>query len=319
MGWPVWLGNTLFFAVPAVLYVIVIAVSAARWGQPLAILGVIAGSDNRLSLSRLQAFAWTLVIFGGFAASMAVSVKITPERWVGIPAEMLELAGIAIASGVFSSLIAAQTDEAAASQALYAEIRTLSSSTAAGVSPSGKHTELVIWGVNLGASARARLGGSLRAKVATATLAKTSDPDLIAHVKDKGLLVPPGDLAVLVGALTPVSQFAGPLVVDTANGRAAYDITLDLPTIILGRARPSYELSDLFRDDKNPLALDLMKVQMFGWTALAILIYVIFFVKQLAPTITELPNVDPSIVALTGVSQAGYLIGKAVTGLRKSP
>ena len=32
----------------------------------------IAGSDNRLSLSRLQVLAWTLVIFGSFTAAMVI-------------------------------------------------------------------------------------------------------------------------------------------------------------------------------------------------------------------------------------------------------
>lgn len=309
MGWPVGLGIALFFVVPVALWVIVVLVGALRWGQPAAFLGLIAGSDNRLSLSRLQAFAWTLVIFGGFAAAMAVSVKVNAERWVGIPDEVLELAGIAIASGVFSSLIAAQTDEAAASQVLYAEIHSPSENTSAGIAPGGKRNQLVIWGVNLGTAARARLGGELRAKVALANMAPTDDPDLKGRHPD---------LDTLTGALTPVSRFAGPLVIDTASGRAAYDVELNPPTITLTRARPSYELSDLFRDDKNPVALDLMKFQMFGWTALALLIYIIFFVKQLAPTITALPTVDPSIVVLTGVSQAGYLAGKAIGGLRKS-
>src|SRR5258708_7492406 len=34
------------------------------------IFGLIAGADNRLSLSRLQAFVWTMVIFGTYSAAM---------------------------------------------------------------------------------------------------------------------------------------------------------------------------------------------------------------------------------------------------------
>jgi|GEM_PF-2389022 len=67
-------GWLVFFLVPILLWLL--AGGAAMWkGRKSPFLAYIAGSDNRLSLSRLQAFLWTLVIFGAFAAAMAVHSK----------------------------------------------------------------------------------------------------------------------------------------------------------------------------------------------------------------------------------------------------
>ncbi len=76
MNFPVGWGYRLVFLVPILLWLIV-SLSIRRgesWSAKL--LAFIAGSDNRLSLSRLQAFAWTLVIFGSFFAAMAIHSKI---------------------------------------------------------------------------------------------------------------------------------------------------------------------------------------------------------------------------------------------------
>ena len=83
----------------------------------------------------------------------------------------------------------------------------------------------------------------------------------------------------------------------------------------MGLPKIYYEFSDLFRDDKNPSGFDLMKFQMFGWTLIAIVIYVYLFLADLHPTIESLPVVPASIVILTGLSQSGYLTGKAVSSM----
>jgi hypothetical protein len=45
-----------------------------------------------------------------------------------------------------------------------------------------------------------------------------------------------------------------------------------------------------------------MKFQMFGWTLIAVVLYVILFLDNLKASMLQLPGVDPSIVILTGVS-----------------
>ena len=62
-----------------------------------------------------------------------------------------------------------------------------------------------------------------------------------------------------------------------------------------------------------------MKFQMLGWTVVAFFIYAYLFLAHLAPNITTLPVVDSSIAVLTGVSQAGYLVGKGVSNMQPNP
>jgi hypothetical protein len=108
------------------------------------------------------------------------------------------------------------------------------------------------------------------------------------------------------------------LIVDTANGKLSYELSGTTPGLILGLPIVHYEFSDLFRDDKNPSGLDLMKFQMFGWTVVAIVIYVyLFLVVDFRTDLESLPVVPASIVILTGLSQSGYLTGKAVSNVGK--
>ena len=108
------------------------------------------------------------------------------------------------------------------------------------------------------------------------------------------------------------------LVVETSHAKLAYKLSgtpqqpgLGLPTFV-------YDPADLFRDDKDPSTFSLMKFQMFGWTIIAIVIYSWIFLTNLNPHISVLPNVDKTVVILTGLSQSGYLVGKAVGNAKSS-
>ncbi len=73
----------------------------------------------------------------------------------------------------------------------------------------------------------------------------------------------------------------------------------------------------IFQDDGG--APDLAKIQMMGFTIIAIGIFVatvihqIFGAKTNANLTTSLPNIDPSLMVLMGISQGGYLGKKLVT------
>src|SRR5262249_28082739 len=71
MNWPKSLGYVVFFIVPLILWGIA-AMATKRRGPGARAFAIVAGSDNRLSLARLQALAWTLVIFGSFVAAMSI-------------------------------------------------------------------------------------------------------------------------------------------------------------------------------------------------------------------------------------------------------
>jgi hypothetical protein len=88
-------------------------------------------------------------------------------------------------------------------------------------------------------------------------------------------------------------------------------------------------VSDMLMESGKPA---LFRYQMFLWTLIGIAIYLLLFFSVAITTITDvekfencksncgsdplagfsLPNIDPSLVILTGLSQGGYLSGKLV-------
>lgn len=74
-------------------------------------------------------------------------------------------------------------------------------------------------------------------------------------------------------------------------------------------------MAQVVTDDEN--APDLSKVQMLAWTALAGVIYLIKTFQMLGQYITgdndlsQLPDIDTTLMALMGIGQAAYLGKKA--------
>lgn len=278
MGAPNAFGYIVFFLAPFVLWFVVDR-AAASSGDRQPLLAIIAGGDGRLSVSRLQALLWTFVVFGAYCAAMAVSSQVTTQSWIQIPETLLALTGISIASGVLSSLIARAIDDSKSM-----EIQDLKYSD-------DKQLIYII-------------GKDFGNKRGTVKFGGNSVP--VKVWDDKQLTL----LAAAAGNKAKV------LVVDTANGKAGHRLTLKDSGYELSEATTAYELIDLFRNDQSARGLDLMKFQMFGWTIIAIAIYVIYFLTRLNSSISALPAVDSSVVVLTGISQAGYLAGKGVATTR---
>lgn len=417
MGQQRWIGLLLFFGLPIFLWAVG-TVAVKRRGVGARIVAFIAGSDNRLSLSRLQAFLWTLVIFGSFAAAMTIHTKISPittqeskdrvekakaeagraaealtaadtrvneyrkkaeeaarakaeadikagdakskaeaspgntelatasndaatrakdaaagltlaeklaaqsvteaeaarkakaaadtaaavsgNDWVKIPPELLALAGIAIGAGVFSSLISAVKSEDKTACVTSVQFINCSDYKQNKVGPwNGANASpycLVINGRDMAKDGQVRLN---------------STPAAIEDWKDDGTRI-----IVNIPDKLPNDPT---LIVDTGNGKLCYKLAGTVTNVTLGAAVSYYEFADLFRDDKNPRVMDLMKFQMFGWTLVAIVIYAWLFLSNLHDHIETLPRVDQSIVILTGLSQGGYLTGKAVTNINQPP
>jgi hypothetical protein len=501
-------GPLMFFLVPLLLWFLATAFvrrreSSARY------LAFIAGSDSRLSLSRLQALVWTLVIFGSFAAAMTIHIRILPltqaevdenksnaatadkvagslkeeldkaetelksfidkkkiandvlieataklqstvnheaapeqedaarkelttaqtnyetadsvftahaqefeklmkraeaakakqaemkdlassSNWVLIPTSLLALAGIAIGSGVFSSVISAVNNEE--KTATLTGIRKLDenekkNSSSQGVANSKSINLLKITGTDLGKSGRVRLGwGNTTVSISilfwnengteiiadvpngayNALIVDTTNGKLSLGLKDQaldqkavteneikkqqaeadkttkmlqekeGLLnTLKAGLQSLIDKNAPADQIAA---ANTAVATAQVDVQTQtgllnginsqitalqeqirpgkVENLSLGNPISYYEFSDLFRDDKSPMRMDLMKFQMFGWTVVAISIYSWLFLSNLSNTIQSLPVLPESIVILTGLSQAGYLAGKGTSNIR---
>jgi hypothetical protein len=267
------------------------------------------GADSTLKTLRAQSSAvMSAAREAGTQASAAALAAEELEtdaarvQWVAIPAVLLALAGVSIGSGVIATLISSGTSSGvrpcvlslAAEQ--YATLRVRYPKL--GVPRNPNVTCVVINGTGLGNIGRVRFN--------------TDFADILFWADDGTtiVIVPPAE----------ADRKERTLVVDTANGKVAYGAmgamtTFDssVPRVELGSATDYLEWSDLFRSDSDPTNVDLMKFQMFGWTLIAVSLYLWSFfsvVARQSAIVASLPPIDPSLVALTGVSQLAYLTNK---------
>lgn len=266
---------------------------AARFLGRKSLVVFIGGDDDRLSLSKAQAFAWTLIIVSSYVAAMAVHTLFKPEQpWIAIPNSLLTLAGIVIGSGVFSSVISAIKEEKRTAEVT-------------GLAYDDQKRVLTITGVAFGKN---------RGAVRIVGFDKKRWELSVSHWDDVKILVtiePNVEKRLFVLAEDgPVSK-TNTLVVDTQNGKASYRFDFDGTTVTLGKPIIYYEFVDFFRDDQNPSILSIMKYQMFVWTLIAIVIYTYVFLRNPSTSISTLPELGEKFVILMGLSQAGYLGGKA--------
>jgi hypothetical protein len=87
--------------------------------------------------------------------------------------------------------------------------------------------------------------------------------------------------------------------------------------LVVSTRPESAQWADLFRGEEtgNAAHLDLGKIQMLYFTIVLVLAYAVALGRAFASSearIGELPAVDSSMVALLGISHAGYLIYKAI-------
>lgn len=280
----------VFFAAMAGLWLL--GLLAAKYLGRKSLIIFIGGDDDRLSLSKAQAFAWTLIIMSSYLAAMAVHKKFLPsDQWITIPPDLLALAGIVIGSGVFSSVISAIKEEKRT-----AEVTRLDRD----------QSVFTITGTALGKNRGAvRIVGS-DGKRWELSVSHWDDTEV-------KLLIDPTVEKRIFGNSQAVGRVKkNTLIVDTRNGKASY--RFDDFTTTTEKLEPIvyYEFVDFFRDDQNPSILSIMKYQMFAWTVIAIVIYTYIFLQNPSDTITTLPVLHRTFVILMGLSQAGYLGGKAM-------
>jgi hypothetical protein len=87
--------------------------------------------------------------------------------------------------------------------------------------------------------------------------------------------------------------------------------------IVIWKWPQDARLADLFQGDEvgNAAHLDLGKVQMFFFTLVLVLTYtaaLVLMFTDASTAITGLPPVDQGMVALLGISHAGFLANNAV-------
>jgi hypothetical protein len=389
----------VFFAVPLVFWWLISRLTQQGHGRVLS--AVITGNDGRLSLSRLQAFLWTMLILGSFCAAMvarpwpanvdkaevtvrenalqqakvnldaAVAALAAAEaemasrlatrtegragfreaeeawkhaatadkkpatalltekgtalrkaeieytaavrqverlrlgrssaedahddakkryrrtQWVKIPTELLALAGISLATGVFSAAISAGNDTSGAPPTVWSIGPVPVANLPPGSQPTLRTTIVEILGKDFGSSSgEVRFDGRYLRPLhwSETVLYLDEDPNL---------------------------RFRN-VTVDTAGGKASYEnrpAPYGLTSVVI------LETRDLFREDSNPRMFSITKFQMFAWTLVAIAFYTAVLLSHLDASIDALPTVDATLVMLTGLSAGGYLGGKAAANM----
>jgi hypothetical protein len=86
--------------------------------------------------------------------------------------------------------------------------------------------------------------------------------------------------------------------------------------VVVNKLLEDAQMSDLFKGEEigNAAQVDLAKIQMFYFTLILVIVYAVALGKLLAggTAIAQFPPFDKSMVALLGISHAGYLTSKAV-------
>jgi hypothetical protein len=193
-------------------------------------------------------------------------------QWVRIPNELLALAGISLATGVFASVISAAGNSTATPPPV---------PVITGLTPSGN--VLTVSGSGFDVPKNGISPGEVRVDGRAVQPKNWTDTKI--------------DLDLATGAYKTV-------IVDTAGGKDAFSAQTNGRITVL-------EWRDLLREDTAPDQFSMTKFQMFAWTIIAVFFYTLIFLSNLGKEIDALPVVDSTLVLLTGLSQGGYLGGKA--------
>jgi len=148
--------------------------------------------------------------------------------------------------------------------------------------------------------------------------------NLVAGLPDPLAVAIPEDLWWLMGIST-TSLVASPLLKATKKSKEADDdetTRANLPRdrveglLVLNTDPGQAHFSDMFRGEEiaNSTVLDVAKVQMFYFTVILVIAYGASLATAMGVfPITELPDMSGGMVALLGISHAGYLTGKSTT------
>gem|GEM_PF-5084474 len=120
---------------------------------------------------------------------------------------------------------------------------------------------------------------------------------------------------LLLGALTSVAFSQG---LSENKYQQYYNVSIDTTqpqfADAIPRDRPRKFITMLMEDDKYSIT----RVQLFAWTWIALFVYVLTFSLNLSAAFAYqekvtviLPDIDHNLLVLSGISQAGFVAGKA--------
>lgn len=162
-----------------------------------------------------------------------------------------------------------------------------------------------------------------------------------AGVADPLAISIPSQLWILMGIST-TSMIGSPLLLSTKRekqpdaklwkntvenlkSKGCANVEDKTPQMIITNLKPeSAQWADLFRGEEaaNAAALDLGKIQMFYFTIILVLAYIVALTGLFSSesrTIFSFPELHESMIALIGISHTGYLANKAVPHSPEAP
>lgn len=279
---PLW----IWIALLALLLALTLILSRAytrRW------LGILIDARNKYSLSRLQMMLWTIIILSAFVAAVLANIQLKLLVYVSgavRPAQVIVApAGRLVADALLEVGVLTFSEDGAI---VAAEGVDLSQLDLAESLRDGQQIYVPIEGET------------------SPNMAPTAEEDVSLSLATTPLsVVIPSEVWLLLGIST-TSLVASPLIKSQRRKR-----------IVSNTSMSEAKFSDLFKGEQasDYLQLDLAKVQMFYFTLIVVVAYIIAVASMLIRSqnyISSLPTLDGGVIALLGVSHAGYLTNKAV-------
>jgi hypothetical protein len=261
--------------------------------------GILIDERNKYSLSRLQMMMWTIIILSSFVAVVLANTQLYLVVSVSVggqPAVMLsEPVGTTVLQALNDvGVVVEDIPPDANPSYAFGEAK-------AGLDFSGiKLTDTLQDGQQI----YVPLVGEQPAPTLSSTT-ENNNADTAPRITPLSVNIP-SEVWLLLGIST-TSLVAAPLI----NGRKKEELQTN------ERAKDARFL-DLFQGEEqgNFMHLDLAKLQLFYFTLIVVGAYMIGVASLLTKSqryITSLPGMDAGVIALIGVSHAGYLSNKAVS------
>jgi hypothetical protein len=302
-GWE-WLGQFAWGWCVLCMVVILMSASVAVTKRPL---GFLINERNLMSLSRFQTVIWTVIVLSAYfvivVAKMMMGkpkpleIAIDPQLWALIGISLTSLVGTSLISSTKINKNPADTEVDKTAKALVANnnlpaMETSTEAAAARAAANVKATEAST-AAKTAAAKPADAPEAATAATAAAAAKAASAAAAAAAVDDVGNVIKQNNLGTL---------YANPSITDAS-------------------------FSDMFEGDEvgNAAYIDLAKVQMFFFTIIVALSYVVQLSGTMwdlaihAETVKELPHLSNGMIALLGVSHAGLLAGKSVDRTKTQP
>jgi hypothetical protein len=249
-------------------------------------LGVLIDDRRKYSLSRLQMVLWTVIILSSFVTAVLSNVQLTLLIYINQTGKPGQVIYTEVGSLVQDALLQAGILQETATSVQAIDGVDLSNLQLAAPLHDGEVIHVPLTGE----------------VVAEASPTSTTSEQPLTPIS----VAIPSEVWLLLGIST-TSLVASPLIKGQKKDKIqSNDDSADAT------------LSDLFKGEEgsNYTTLDLAKVQMFYFTLIVVGAYMIavtsLFLKNSQNAITSLPTLDSGVVAMLGVSHAGYLSNKAI-------